>query len=208
MGHAPPRHAAVTPRIDAASADGSRMRLDTDHASRQKAGAREGAGDAATLPPAQELCHNRRRARPLVYLWAFPTTAVGLSLFAFSALLGKTRHRVVHGVLEVHGGLITWLLTHCTFLRGGASAMTLGHVVLGRDELLLHLTRDHERVHVRQCERWGPFFLPAYGLASLWVLLRGGRAYEDNPFEREAFGATPRRPAHPAATIPSSPRAL
>jgi len=66
--------------------------------------------------------------------------------------------------------------------------MTLGHVVLGRDELLLDLTRDHERVHVRQCERWGPLFIPAYLLASLWVKLRGGRPYEDNPFEREAYG--------------------
>ena len=41
---------------------------------------------------------------------------------------------------------------------------------------------------MRQCERWGPLFLPAYLLASLAVYLRGGRAYRDNPFEREAYG--------------------
>ena len=128
-------------------------------------------------------------AGPLVYLWALPTTAVGLLALVLGAIAGRgVRCAVVDGVLEVHGGLVTWFLTHCTLLRGGASAMTLGHVVLGRDELLLDLTRQHERVHVRQCERWGPLFLPAYGLASLAALLRGGRPYEDNVFEREAFG--------------------
>jgi hypothetical protein len=136
--------------------------------------------------------------RSLVYLWTLPTTAVGLLMLTLGAIAGgKMRHRVVGGVLEIHGGSVTWFLTHCTLLRGGASAMTLGHVVLGRDERLLELTREHERVHVRQCERWGPLFLPAYGLASLLILLRGGRPYVDNPFEREAYAtASPlRRPA-------------
>jgi hypothetical protein len=139
---------------------------------------------------------SRRRAlertrlpdRPLAYLWALPTTAVGLLAFALASMVGGVRYQVVAGVLEVHGGLVTRFLTHGTLLKGGASAMTLGHVVLGRDEHLLALTRDHERVHVRQCERWGPLFLPAYLLASALIALRGGRAYLDNPFEREAYG--------------------
>ena len=126
--------------------------------------------------------------RVLVYLWALPTTSVGL-LFVPLALLSRSGGaRVVDGVLEVHGGGVAFFLRRCTLLRGGASAMTLGHVVLGRDEQLLELTRDHERVHVRQCERWGPLFIPAYLLASVLVKLRGGRPYEDNPFEREAYG--------------------
>jgi hypothetical protein len=65
--------------------------------------------------------------------------------------------------------------------------MTLGHVVLGRNQQLLDFTRIHERVHVRQAERWGPLFIPAYLLLSVVVHFRGGRAYEDNPFEREAY---------------------
>ncbi len=65
--------------------------------------------------------------------------------------------------------------------------MTLGHVVLGLNPSTLEATRAHERVHVRQCERWGPFFLPAYGLASLLAAVRGGDAYRDNRFEREAY---------------------
>lgn len=124
--------------------------------------------------------------RPLVYLWALPTTAVGL-LFVPLALISGGAVQVVDGVLEVHGGLVAGFLRYCTPLRGGASAMTLGHVVLGRSKQLLDFTRAHERVHVRQVERWGPLFIPAYFLLSLLVFLRGGRAYEDNPFEREAY---------------------
>ena len=129
----------------------------------------------------------RAVGRTLVYLWVLPTTALGL-LFLPPALLSRRGGvKVVDGVLELHGGSIEWFLRRCTLLRGGASAMTLGHVVLGRDGRLLDLTRDHERVHVRQCERWGPLFIPAYLLASIFVMLRGGRPYEDNPFEREAY---------------------
>ena len=94
-------------------------------------------------------------------------------------------------MLELHGGLVSGFLRHCTLLRGGASAMTLGHVVLGRDPFLLDATRKHERIHVRQCERWGPLFLPAYAVASLIAVLKGKRAYMDNVFEREAYGHQP-----------------
>jgi hypothetical protein len=124
--------------------------------------------------------------RALVYLWTLPTSAFGLAFLPFIRISGG-KYQVVDGVLELHGGLVGFFLRRCTLLAGGASAMTLGHVVLGRDELALDLTRDHERVHVRQAERWGPFFLPAYLGASLIQLLRGRRAYFDNPFEREAY---------------------
>jgi hypothetical protein len=139
------------------------------------------------LPFALASTIARRAGRVLVYAWAFPTTSVGL-LFLPLALAARTGGaRVVDGVLELHGGPVDGFLRHCTLLQGGASAMTLGHVVLGRDQRLLDLTRRHERVHVRQCERWGPLFIPAYLIASVLVLLRGGRPYEDNPFEREAY---------------------
>jgi hypothetical protein len=72
-------------------------------------------------------------------------------------------------------------------LPGGASAMTLGHVVIARDAASHTSTREHERVHVRQCERWGPLFIPSYLLMSLVLKIRGKDAYRDNPFEREAY---------------------
>ena len=46
-------------------------------------------------------------------------------------------------------------------------------------------------VHVRQCERWGPLFIPAYLVASAVLWCRGRDFYEENPFEREAYAACP-----------------
>ncbi len=94
---------------------------------------------------------------------------------------------MVDGVLEVAGGFGSWFLQHCTLLKGGASAMTLGHIVVARDMAAHERTRTHERVHVRQAERWGPLFLPAYGIASLVAWAKGKNAYRDNCFEREAY---------------------
>lgn len=121
----------------------------------------------------------------LRYLWAGPTTAFGL-VFAVAAVLTGGRVLARRGVLEVHGGIVRWLLTRAVPLAGGAEAMTLGHVVLGRTPQGLAGCRAHERVHVRQCEQWGPAFVPAYILASCWAALRGGHAYADNWFERQA----------------------
>lgn len=123
------------------------------------------------------------------YLWASPNTAVGL-LIALLSLPTGTRLRVVDGVIEAHGGLVAWLLRRVVPLPGGACALTLGHVVLGVSQAALDITRDHERIHVRQYERWGPAFVPAYFIASGWVWARGARAYHDNPFEREACQAS------------------
>jgi hypothetical protein len=122
----------------------------------------------------------------LRYVWAWPTSILGLA-FLYPTIITGGRVRVVNGVLEIHGGIATWFLEKCTLLPGGASAMTLGHVVLGRDQWALDWTREHERVHVRQCERWGPLFLPAYGISSAVAVLRGKSAYLDNRFEREAY---------------------
>jgi len=124
--------------------------------------------------------------RIIVYLWSLPTTMLGL-LFVPLAIFTGGAADWIDGVLEIHGPAIRFLLTYCTVMRGGASAITLGHVVLGRDRQALELTRRHERIHVRQCERWGPLFIPVYLLASIFVMLLGRRAYMDNPFEREAY---------------------
>jgi uncharacterized protein (DUF2062 family) len=88
---------------------------------------------------------------------------------------------------------LAWMLRRLTLLPHGAAAITLGHVVLGRDQLSLDATRAHERVHVRQCEVWGPLFVPAYLVGSLVAALRGRRFYEDNPFETEARAGARRR---------------
>lgn len=118
------------------------------------------------------------------YAWAAPATLVGLALAAFSLALGATARRV-DGTLEVGGGAAArWARRAPDGLRFGA--ITFGHVILGLDEVNLAACRAHERVHVRQYERWGLFFFPAYALASAWQALHGRNWYLDNPFEREA----------------------
>jgi hypothetical protein len=103
------------------------------------------------------------------------------------ALVGGSL-RIVDGVIEAHGPWLRRLFfRYATF--EGVSAITLGHIVVGRDQAALDATREHERVHVRQCERWGPLFLPAYALASVYAVMAGGHYYRDNVFEREAFNA-------------------
>jgi hypothetical protein len=64
--------------------------------------------------------------------------------------------------------------------------MTLGHAIIGRDPLSLEFCREHEQAHVRQVERWGPAFIPAYLLASVLAWRRGEHYYRDNWFERDA----------------------
>lgn len=95
--------------------------------------------------------------------------------------------QVIDGVLEGYGGWLTLLLRKPFWISGPISAITFGHVVLGCDPPTLKRTRRHERVHVRQYERWGPFFIPAYVLASAWIRFKGGNTYLDNPFEVEAY---------------------
>ena len=124
-------------------------------------------------------------ARSLAVSWASPVTLLGLLLVAV-ALASRGRAARVSGVIEAHGGWLSRLLERATLLPRGVAALTLGHVVLGVDRESLARHRAHERVHVRQYERWGPLFLPAYAGASLWAWARGGDPYLDNWFEREA----------------------
>jgi hypothetical protein len=114
--------------------------------------------------------------------------------------LGGRAH-VAQGAIEFSGG---WLGRRAErgFGRHRLSAVTLGHVIVGSSAETLAALRDHEQAHVRQYERWGPLFVPAYWLAGVWAGLRGGCAYRDNAFEREARAAE--AAAQPGAT-PADP---
>lgn len=89
----------------------------------------------------------------------------------------------------MHGGFTRFYLRRLLLIK--PAALTLGHVVLGQDRDCLDRTRLHEHVHVRQYERWGPAFLPAYFLSSAIVWWRGGNFYFDNMFEKEAYAIAP-----------------
>ena len=141
------------------------------------------------------------------YFWAAPATLVGLSVAALGRATGGKVRRV-DGVVEAHGGAVTWLLRYAVPLRGGALALTLGHVVLGRDAAALDRTRRHERAHVAQFERWGILFFLAYGVATVVAWARGQRPYRDNAFERAAYDAEHLPPGVPGrAAAPPFPTA-
>ena len=118
-------------------------------------------------------------------LWALPNTLIGVTAGILGLLTGGS-YQLHSGCLEFHGGLVTWALERMP-LTGGVLAMTLGHSVIGQTAEGLDVSRDHERIHVRQYERWGPFFLPAYLAVSVWLWCVGRDCYRENPFEVEAY---------------------
>ena len=124
----------------------------------------------------------------LLILWASPWSLCGLLVGTLGLLSGggcQRRDRI----LEFYGGWIRTLLRRVP-IAGGASAITLGHTVIGCTSADLDRVRPHELVHVGQYERWGPLFVPAYLLSSVYLALRGYDPYLDNPFEKEAFDFT------------------
>ncbi len=124
--------------------------------------------------------------RLFAVLWASPYTLLGL-LVGVVGLCSGGRARIRGRVIEFSGGGVKWLLQR---FPGGqfTLALTLGHAILGQTDAALDISRDHELVHVRQFERWGPLMGPAYLGCSLVLWLMGRRPYRDNPFEREAYG--------------------
>jgi hypothetical protein len=110
-----------------------------------------------------------RRAAALV--WSAPGTIVGLVLAPFFH-----RRSFRRGVLLCEGA--GWPRR----LGWRYRAITFGHVILCIDELD-DRTFEHELMHVRQYERWGPLFIPAYLAAAVVARARGGHPYRDNRFE-------------------------
>ena len=125
--------------------------------------------------------------RLICYLWASPASLLGMAIGGLG-MLTRGRARTKAHILEFHSGAVGWLLRH---FPGDPLAMTLGHVVIARTEAALDITHEHEMVHVRQYERWGPLFIPAYLACSLVLWLRRRDPYRDNPFEVEAYSVAP-----------------
>lgn len=132
-------------------------------------------------------------------LWVSPNTLLGLAIGVFGLCFG-TKAQCRQGCIEFHGGLVNLILNNVP-PGGSTAAMTLGHTILGQTPEDLDRCREHEQVHVRQYERWGPLFLPAYLGWSLALWLQKRDAYFENPFEVEAYAiADPRNPSPPASS--------
>ena len=120
--------------------------------------------------------------RLFLYLWASPVTLLGLLAGLLAFALGASVKRR-DGVIEIAGNARTPLLRK---LSRHFVAITLGHVILGRNHGTLKRWRSHEHVHVRQYERWGVLLPLLYLLASLHAWATGKHFYWDNVFEIEA----------------------
>lgn len=120
----------------------------------------------------------------LLYFWPLPNTLLGLALGSLP-FLGKREFILRRGTIGVCGPGMKRLLTLAP-VSGGAIAITFGHVILAADKSSFDATFEHEWIHVKQYLWWGPFFIPAYLMNSIWHWLRGNDIYIDNDFEKQA----------------------
>lgn len=118
------------------------------------------------------------------YLWPLPNTLIGL-LVGTLPFLGSRTFTVRRGTIGIYGPAMKRLLVLAP-IPGGAIAITFGHTILAADEWTFESSFEHEYIHVRQYLWWGPFFILAYLLNSLWHWIRGDGMYVDNDFERQA----------------------
>ena len=115
----------------------------------------------------------RRVLFVLGFVWALPTTAIGL-------VLGLLTFQVP----RIHGGALVFDRRGPRGFAGllaamHRAAMAVGFVIVSsvpvEGRLLLH---EHE--HVRQAMVWGPLFIPAY------LVLAVPYGYRRHPMERRA----------------------
>ena len=91
----------------------------------------------------------------IAYLWVAPVTLFGLVLALIAYGLGASVKRRF-GVLEVAGNTRTPILRS---ISSRFEAITLGHVILGRNHGTLTRYRSHEHVHVLSTSAGGCCFL-------------------------------------------------
>jgi hypothetical protein len=108
----------------------------------------------------------------LGFVWTLPNTILGVLL----GLLTFQRPRLVDAALVFDRAPrgVTWVLS-----RMNRTAMTVGFVILSARPVSAPLLA-HERHHIRQYSRWGPFFIPTYFLLAI------GYGYRRHPFELAA----------------------
>jgi hypothetical protein len=118
------------------------------------------------------------------YLWAAPCSAAGLVVALCAVLLGA-EGRIRDGTIQVVGGRLATTISRLP-TRLSILAFTNGHVIFAVSQGAMDAYREHELVHVRQYERWGPLFPFLYLGSSLLQKVRGRDPYFANHFEQEA----------------------
>jgi hypothetical protein len=113
---------------------------------------------------------------PLRFVWTLPNTLLGL----LAGALTFQRPRIVEGALVFDRGPRGLTAVMRAFDR---AAMTVGYVIVSSEPVEGTLLR-HEVEHIRQYERWGPFFIPVY------LLLAIPYGYRRHPMELAAMRAS------------------
>ncbi|MFL5767745.1 MAG: hypothetical protein ACJ758_07870, partial [Actinomycetota bacterium] len=96
---------------------------------------------------------------PLGFVWTLPNTLLGL----VAGSLTFQWPRVMEGALVFDRGPRGLTSLMRSFDR---TAMTVGYVIVSSEPVEGTLLR-HEQHHIRQYDRWGPFFIPAYLLLAI-----------------------------------------
>jgi hypothetical protein len=112
---------------------------------------------------------------PVRFLWTLPNTLLGVVAGAFTF----QRPRVVEGALVFDRRARGLTAVMREFDR---TAMTVGYVIVSSEPVEGTLLR-HEQHHIRQYERWGPFFIPLYLVLSI------AYGYRRHPMELAAMRA-------------------
>ena len=113
---------------------------------------------------------------PLGFVWTLPNTLLGL----VAGALTFQRPRAVDGALVFDRGPRGLTAVMRAFDR---AAMTVGYVIVSSEPVEGTLLR-HEKHHIVQYRRWGPFFIPVY------LLLAVGYGYRKHPMELSAMRAS------------------
>jgi hypothetical protein len=113
-------------------------------------------------------------------IWNSPNTLVGLSVKAFFGNNNFEKHGDMHFVAKPGSRFDK------QFEKMGKTAITLGEIILYKSDAFTRRTIEHEIVHVDQYRKYGPFFLPAYGISSIISRIKHGSWYRENEFEKKA----------------------
>ena len=124
--------------------------------------------------------------RVLFFLWCFPSALVGSVLGSLIVPwlrpLWATDGACAYAVIGRGARLFGWG-------RGWAGLTLAPWVFIRADVADRTAVLHHELSHVRQAWRWGPLYLPVYGLLWLLSLMKhrsAQAAYDFHPWEVEA----------------------
>ena len=153
---------------------------------------------AAVLDTWLALWHGSKTwlGRPVRFrdLWrALPGDLMGLMVMRSCGIAEPTRQVQagdVRAVLVEDPRVRRWFRIHLMPIK----AQTVGSYVFAPEPVSAEILA-HECEHIRQWERFGPFFLTVYLGSSAIAFLRGRRPYWDNRFEAAARSRAERETA-------------